>query len=148
VQGQPLEQLAFSPDGGTLRVVKRPTAVSKTVDGVTFFFDAAMVLSLEAGAAPKPRVDVLEEVSCATLSADGRLMLLGSQHVNGRMRMALWDLESRREVVQFQAPHNGGRSPMPTCALSPDGRRAAYTDPNAGHAPIVIVRLPANVARK
>jgi hypothetical protein len=112
------------------------------VDGVTFFFDAATVLSLEAGFAPKPRVDVLEDVSRATLSPDGRLVLLGTQAINGRMRMALWDAEARREVARFQAPHNGGLSPMPTCAISPDGRRAAYTDPNAGHAPIVIVRLP------
>jgi hypothetical protein len=142
VKGQPLEQLAFSTDGGTLRVVQRPMATSKTVNGVTFFFDAVTVLSLEVGAAGEPRADVLEDVSSATLSPDGRLMLLGTQAVNGRMRMTLWDAKARREVVQFHAPHNGGRSPMPTCAISPDGRRAAYTDPNAGHAPIVIVHLP------
>jgi WD40 repeat protein len=142
VQGQPLEQLAFSPDGLNLRVLKRATAINKTVDGVTFFFDAVTALSLQAGVSPRPRADVLENASSATLSPDGRIVLIGSQPENGRMRMTLWDTDSRRELVHFQAGHNGGVSPQPTCAISPDGRRAAYSDPNSAHAPILIVRLP------
>jgi WD40 repeat protein len=141
IQGQPVEQLAFTPNGQRLRILKRAAPASRREDRVEFFFSAVNVATLEAAVSPRPREDILEYASSAALSPDGRLVLYGGLPIDGQMPMTLWNADLRRELGRFRVRHNGGTTPQPVCAISPDGRRAAYTDPTAGHARILNVSL-------
>jgi hypothetical protein len=138
LRGEAIEQFAFSPDGRRLRLLRRSAASSRREGNVEFFFPAAVLDTLEPGAVPSSRRDMLAAAS-ATLSGDGRLILYGNQPIDGRMVMTLWNTDLRQPLARFPIRHSGGTTPQPVCAISPDDRRAAYTDPLSGHAAIVIV---------
>jgi hypothetical protein len=138
-RGEAIEQLAFSPDGRRLRLLRRSAPSSRREGNVEFFFPAVVVDTLEPGLVPSSRRDILEAAASATLSGDGRLILYGNEPVDGRMVMTLWNADLRQTLARFPIRHSGGTTPQPICAISPDDRRAAYTDPLSGHASIIIV---------
>jgi hypothetical protein len=141
MQGEAIQQLGFSPDGRRLRLLRRSAASSRREGHVEFFFPAVVVDTVESEVAPSQRRDILEEAASASLSGDGRLILYGNQPLDGRMVMTLWNTDLRQPLARFPIRHSGGTTPQPVCAISPDDRRAAYTDPLSGHTAIVIVRV-------
>jgi hypothetical protein len=138
-RGEAIEQLAFSRGGRRLRLLRRSAPSSRKEGNVEFFFPAVVVDTLEPGLVPSSHRDMLEAAASATLSGDGRVILYGNEPGDGRMVMTLWNTDLRQPLARIPIRHSGGTTPHPVCAISPDDRRGAYTDPLPGHAAIVIV---------
>jgi hypothetical protein len=139
LRGEAIEQFAFSHDGRRLRLLRRSVPSSRREDNVEFFFPAVVVDTVEPEVVASPRRDTLEMAASASLSGDGRLILYGNQPIDGRMVMTLWNTDMRQPLARFPIRHSGGTTPQPVCAISPDDRWAAYTDPLSSHAAIVVL---------
>jgi hypothetical protein len=141
MHGEAIQQLAFSPGGQRLRLLRRSAASSRREGNVEFFFPAVVVDTVEPELVHSKRRDILEAAASASLSGDGRLILYGNQPIDGRMIMTLWNADLRQPLARFPIRHSGGTTPQPLCVISPDNRRAAYTDTLSGHTAIVIVSV-------